>query len=62
MSSEQRQYSLDPVTFEVIKNAEHAFTAKVEGDTWHHVGKLANGTTIDETWERVKPAENGKAP
>ena len=41
--------------FEVIKNAEHAFTAKVDGDRWMHTGKLANGTTIDEVWERVRP-------
>lgn len=48
--------------FEVIKNAEHPFTAQVEGDTWHHIGKLANGTTLEEVWERVKPSEPRKAP
>lgn len=43
--------------FEVVKNAQHAFTAQVDTDTWHHTGKLANGTTIEEVWERVKPSE-----
>jgi hypothetical protein len=47
--------------FDVIKNASHAFQCRIEGDTWHHNGKLANGTTIDEVWTRVKPAEAATA-
>ena len=45
--------------FNVIKNASHPFKCRIEGDTWHHTGHLANGTTIDEVWTRVKP---GAAP
>ena len=45
--------------FDVIKKQSHPFTCRIEGDTWHHTGKLANGTTIDERWTRVKPAEAG---
>ena len=40
--------------FEAIKNASHPFTCRIEGDTWHHTGKLASGTTLDEKWTRVK--------
>ena len=42
--------------FDVIKNASHPFKCRIEGDTWYHTGRLANGTTIDEQWTRVKPA------
>jgi len=41
--------------YDAIKNDSHSFTCKIDGDTWHHVGALANGQTIDETWQRVKP-------
>ena len=30
----------------------HTFTCKVEGNKWHHVGKLASGLTIEEVWTR----------
>jgi len=40
--------------FDVIKGNEHSFTCKVEGSTWHHDGKLSNGQTIEEIWERVE--------
>lgn len=40
--------------FEAIKGQSHPFTWKVEGKKWHHDGKLANGLTIDEVWERVE--------
>jgi len=41
--------------YEVIRNSQPSFTATVDGDTWYHKGSLANGQTIDEIWERVKP-------
>ncbi len=47
--------------YEVIKNARIPFDCKVEGDKWYHKGKLNNGTTIDEVWERVKPNEAEQA-
>ena len=43
--------------FDGIKNASHAFKCRIEGDTWHHTGQLANGTKLDEQWTRVKPAD-----
>jgi hypothetical protein len=48
--------------FDVVKNAQHPFTCKIEGDTWQHIGKLSNGTTIEEVWERVQPSVKGKTP
>ena len=48
--------------FEGIKNASHPFKCRIEGDTWHHNGKLAGGTTIDEEWTRVKPSDGQKRP
>jgi len=41
--------------YEVIRNSQPFFNATVEGDKWYHKGSLANGQTIDEIWERVKP-------
>jgi hypothetical protein len=40
--------------YEVIRNSQHSFTARIDGDKWYHVGQLANGQTIDEVWERVQ--------
>ncbi len=39
----------------VIRNSQPSFTATVDGNKWYHKGSLANGQTIDEIWERVKP-------
>ena len=41
--------------YEIVKNSKHSFTANIDGDRWYHNGKLANGQTIDEVWERVRP-------
>jgi hypothetical protein len=40
---------------EQLKGKPQSFTWKVEGDKWHHTGKLSTGLTIEEVWERVKP-------
>jgi hypothetical protein len=40
--------------FDAIKGQTHAFSVKVEGKRWQSDGKLANGTTINEVWERVE--------
>jgi hypothetical protein len=40
--------------FEIIKGKLHSFKWKVEGNKWHHDGKLSNGVTIEEVWERVE--------
>jgi hypothetical protein len=41
-------------SFDVIKGKTHSFEWKVEGNKWYHSGKLANGLTIEEVWERVE--------
>lgn len=40
--------------FDIIKGKAQTFTWKVEGNKWHHNGKLSNGLTIEEVWERVE--------
>ena len=40
--------------FQVIKGKAQKFTWKVEGNKWYHNGKLSNGLTIEEVWERVE--------
>ncbi len=40
--------------FGVIKGKAQTFKWKVEGNKWYHNGKLSNGLTIDEVWERVE--------
>jgi hypothetical protein len=40
--------------FDLIKGKAQTFTWKVEGNKWHHNGKLSNGAIIEEVWERVE--------
>jgi len=40
--------------FDLIKGQAQTFKWKVEGNKWYHNGKLSNGLTIDEVWERVE--------
>jgi hypothetical protein len=40
--------------FELIKGKAQTFKWKVEGNKWYHNGKLSNGLTIEEIWERVE--------
>jgi hypothetical protein len=40
--------------FRIIKGKAQTFTWKLDGDRWLHTGKLSNGLTIDEVWERVE--------
>jgi hypothetical protein len=37
-----------------LKGKPQAFKWKVEGNKWFHNGKLSNGQTIEEVWERVE--------
>jgi len=39
--------------FNVVKGKAQTFTWRVEENKWHHTGKLSNGLTIEEVWERV---------
>lgn len=38
--------------FDAIKGKVQTFTWKVAGNKWFHNGKLSNGLTIEEVWER----------
>jgi hypothetical protein len=40
--------------FDLIKGKAQTFKWKVEGNKWHHDGKLSSGLTIEEVWERVE--------
>ena len=40
--------------FSVVKGQTHVFKCKIDGNKWYHDGKLANGLTIEEVWERVE--------
>jgi hypothetical protein len=37
-----------------FKGKTQSFTFKVEGNKWHHTGKLSGGLEIEEVWERVE--------
>jgi hypothetical protein len=40
--------------FDLIKGKAQTFKWKVEGNKWYHNGKLSNGLTIEEVWERIE--------
>src|SRR6266550_7410035 len=40
--------------FDLIKGKAQTFKWKIEGNKWYHNGKLSNGLTIEEVWERVE--------
>ena len=40
--------------FDLIKGKPQTFKWKVERNKWYHNGKLSNGITIEEVWERVE--------
>jgi hypothetical protein len=37
-----------------LKGKPQVFKWKVEGNKWYHTGKLSNGQTVEEVWERVE--------
>jgi hypothetical protein len=39
---------------EQLKGKPQQFKWKVDGNKWHHTGKLSSGLTIEEVWERVE--------
>jgi hypothetical protein len=41
--------------FEIIRGKAQTFTWRVEDNKWYHNGKLSNGLTIEEVWERIDP-------
>jgi hypothetical protein len=50
---ETPQYGLS-ADFDTVKEKAQTFKCRIDGDTWHHDGKLSNGLTIEEIWERVE--------
>jgi hypothetical protein len=40
--------------FDLLKGKFQTFKCKLDGNKWHHNGKLSNGLTIEEVWERVE--------
>jgi hypothetical protein len=50
---ETPEYGLGDV-LEQLKGKAQSFKWKVEGNKWHHDGKLSSGLTIEEVWERVE--------
>jgi hypothetical protein len=50
---ETPEYGLS-ADFDLIKGKPQTFKCKVDGNKWHHDGKLSNGLTIEEVWERVE--------
>jgi hypothetical protein len=50
---ESPEYSVSG-DFDLIKGKAQSFTCKIEGNKWFHNGKLSNGLTIEEVWERVQ--------
>jgi hypothetical protein len=50
---ETPEYGLS-ADFDVIKGKAQTFTWKIDGNKWFHTGKLSNGLTVEEVWERVE--------
>jgi len=50
---EMPEYGLGSV-LDQLKGKPQPFTWKVDGNEWHHTGKLSSGLTIEEVWERVE--------
>jgi len=50
---ETPQYGIS-TDFEEIMGKPQTFKWKIEGNKWYHNGKLSNGLTIEEVWERVE--------
>ena len=50
---EKPEYGLG-TDFEVIRGKPQSFTCKIDGNNWHHDGRLSNDLTVEEIWERVE--------
>jgi hypothetical protein len=49
---QQGQYGIGS-EFSLVRG-KNIYKCRVEGNKWHHTGKLANGLTIEEVWERIE--------
>jgi hypothetical protein len=50
---ETPEYGIGDV-LEQLKGKPQEFKWKIEGNKWHHTGKLSTGLSIEEVWERVE--------
>jgi hypothetical protein len=50
---ETPEYGVGPIV-NAYKGKLQSFTWKVDGNKWHHQGKLSGGFEIEEVWERVE--------
>jgi hypothetical protein len=50
---EHPEYGIGPDS-ELLKGKVQSFKCKVDGNTWHHDGKLSNDLVIEEVWERLE--------
>jgi hypothetical protein len=48
------EYGVGEKLLKALKGKPQSFTWKIEGNKWHHTGKLSSGQTIEEVWERVE--------
>jgi hypothetical protein len=48
------EYGVGEGLLEALKGKTQSFKWKIEGNKWHHTGKLSTGQTIEEVWERVE--------
>ena len=48
------EYGIGEGLLETLKGKTQSFKWKIEGNKWHHAGKLSSGLTLEEIWERVE--------
>jgi hypothetical protein len=48
------EYGVGEDQLMALKGKPQSFRWKIEGDKWHHTGKLSTGQPIEEVWERVE--------
>lgn len=48
------EYGVDEEMLNALKGKPQSFHWKIEGNKWHHTGKLSTGLSIDEVWVRVE--------
>ena len=48
------EYGVGEDLLNALKGKPQSFKWKIEGNKWHHRGKLSTGQDIEEVWERVE--------
>jgi len=49
------EYGVSGDLLKALKGKTQSFKWKIEGNKWHHTGKLSTGQRIEEVWQRVEP-------